>query len=87
VFHRQVQSAINEGRLKFDEKKMQLDDNPFPTNMVSFEGKKVLIRPSQAESAKGKDVVVGESRSKPSQDAKEVVRKVDASSFGGYAKH
>jgi hypothetical protein len=45
--------------LKFDEKNMQLDDNPFPTNMVNFEDKKVLIRPSQAESAKGKNVVVG----------------------------
>lgn len=67
VFRHQVQSAIHDGRLKFDEEKMQLDDNPFATNMVNFEGKKVLIQPSQAELAKGKNVVVGDRRSKPSQ--------------------
>ena len=83
VFRRQVQSAINEGRLKFDEKKMQLDDNPFPTNMVSFENKKVLIRPSQAESAKGKNVVVGENRLMPPQDDREVTKKLEASGSGG----
>jgi hypothetical protein len=39
---------------------MKLDKDPFPTNMnmVELEGKKVLIRPSQAESTKGKDVIV-----------------------------
>jgi hypothetical protein len=42
VFRRQIQSAINEGRLKFQE--MQVDTEPFPMNMIDFEGKKVLIR-------------------------------------------
>ena len=30
IFRRQIQSAINEGRLKFYE--MQVDENPFPVN-------------------------------------------------------
>jgi hypothetical protein len=41
---------------------MKLDNDPFPTNMnmVKVEGKKVLVQPSQAESTKGKEVVIGE---------------------------
>jgi hypothetical protein len=43
---------------------MKLDKDPFPTNMnmVELEGKKVLVRPSQAESTKGKEVIIGEER-------------------------
>ena len=43
---------------------MKLDQDPFPANMntVELEGKKILIRPSQAESTKGKNVVIGEAR-------------------------
>uniref|UniRef100_J3MEC9 Uncharacterized protein n=1 Tax=Oryza brachyantha TaxID=4533 RepID=J3MEC9_ORYBR len=56
-----VQSAINEGRLKFaEDPKMQLDSNPFPVNVIDFENSKVLIRPSQAESTKDKAVIVGQ---------------------------
>jgi hypothetical protein len=35
---------------------MKLDKDPFPANMnmVELEGKKVLVRPSQAETTKGK---------------------------------
>jgi hypothetical protein len=53
VLYRQVQLAINEGRLKFVESlQMKLDKDPFPTNMnmVELNGKKVLVWPSQAES-------------------------------------
>jgi hypothetical protein len=43
---------------------MKLDKYPFLVNMnmnmVELDGKKVLIRPSQAESTKGKDVIIGE---------------------------
>jgi hypothetical protein len=56
VFHRQVQSAINEGRLKFAESlQMKLDKDPFPANMnmVELDGKKVLIHPSQARVNEG----------------------------------
>jgi hypothetical protein len=57
VFRRQIQSAINEGRLKFQE--MQVDTEPFPMNVIDFEGKKVLIRPSTADKGKGKEVIIG----------------------------
>jgi hypothetical protein len=65
VFRQQVQSTINEGRLKFTERpQMKLDKDPFSANMnmVELDGKKVLIRPSQAESTKGKEVIIGEER-------------------------
>jgi hypothetical protein len=41
---------------------MKLDKDPFLTNMnmVELDGKKVLVQPSQAESTKGKDIVIGE---------------------------
>jgi hypothetical protein len=58
VFQRQIQSAINEGRLKFQE--MQVDTEPFPINMINFNGKKVPIRPSAADKGKGKEVLIGD---------------------------
>jgi hypothetical protein len=41
---------------------MKLDKDPFLANMnvVKFEGNKVLVRPSQTESTKGKEVITGE---------------------------
>jgi hypothetical protein len=60
VFRRQIQSAINEGRLKFQE--MQVDTEPFPMNMIDFEGKKVLTRPNTADEGKGKEIVSGNVR-------------------------
>jgi hypothetical protein len=43
---------------------MKLNKDLFPTNMnmVKLDGKKVLLRPSQAESTKGKEVIIGEER-------------------------
>jgi hypothetical protein len=52
VFRRQIQSAINEGRLKFQE--MQVDTEPFPVNVIDFEGKRALIWPSTADKARAK---------------------------------
>jgi hypothetical protein len=52
-------------QLKFAESpQMKLDKDPFPTIMktVELDGKKVLVRPSQAESTKGKDAFIGEER-------------------------
>jgi hypothetical protein len=57
--------TINEGRLNFTESpQMKLDKEPFPVNMnmVELDEKKVLVQPSQAESTKGKNVVIGEER-------------------------
>jgi hypothetical protein len=41
---------------------MKLDKDQFLTNMnmVKLNEKKVLVRPSQAESTKGKEVIIGE---------------------------
>jgi hypothetical protein len=56
TFRRQIQSAINEGRLKFHE--MQVDENPFPNsafvNTLELSNTKVLIRSDQAEMLKEK---------------------------------
>jgi hypothetical protein len=43
---------------------MKLDKDLFPMNMnlIELEGKKVLIRPSQAEMTKEKHVIIGEER-------------------------
>jgi hypothetical protein len=43
---------------------MKLDKDPLPANMntAELDGKKVLVRPSQAESTKGKEVIIGEER-------------------------
>jgi hypothetical protein len=51
--------------LKFAESpQIKLDKDPFPVNMnmVKLEGKKVLVRLSQAETTKGKEVIIGEER-------------------------
>jgi hypothetical protein len=41
---------------------MKLDKDPFSINMnmVELDGKKVLVRPSQAESTKGNEVVIAD---------------------------
>jgi len=43
---------------------MQVDQNPFPmhAHVLELKNPKVLIRPSQAESTKGKNVIIGEER-------------------------
>lgn len=62
VFRRQIQSAINDGRLTIkDGGKMKLDSDPFPVNVIVFANKKMLIRSHQTESAEGKNVVVHDS--------------------------
>src|SRR6185503_5384482 len=63
VLRRQIQSAINEGRLVIPQ--MQVDQNPFPahTHVLELSNPKVLIRPNQAESTKGKNIIIGEERS------------------------
>jgi hypothetical protein len=60
MLYRQIQSAINEGRLVIPN--MQVDQNPFPVHMLELKNPKVLVRPSQAESTKGKNVVIGDER-------------------------
>ena len=58
VFRRQVQSAINEGRLVLSE--MQIDKAPFPLHTLELNNPKILTRPDQTEGAKGKNTVIGD---------------------------
>ena len=46
VFRQQIQSAIEQGRLKFEapKKPMKIDGHPFPTNMVDVGGKKNALQ-------------------------------------------
>ena len=60
AFRRQVQSAINEGWLAVPE--MKIDKALFPVHTIDLNNAKVLIRPDQAEGAKGKNVIIGDER-------------------------
>jgi hypothetical protein len=39
-----------------------VDTEPFPMNMIDFEGKKVLVRPNTADKGKGEEIVIGNAR-------------------------
>ena len=55
---------------------MQVDKTPFPVQTLELNNPKVLLRPEQAEGAKGKNVVIGDPRSMNANDkilAREVV--------------
>jgi hypothetical protein len=39
---------------------MQVNMEPFPINMIDFDGKKFLIWPSVADKGKGKKVIIGD---------------------------
>jgi hypothetical protein len=41
---------------------MQVDTEPFPMNMIDFEGKKVLVRPNIADKGKGKETIIGNAK-------------------------
>jgi hypothetical protein len=72
VFRRQIQSAINEGRLAFQE--MQVDTQPFPVNTIELTCKKVLVRLEMADKGKGKGIVIGNPRMSDISQ-KEIARK------------
>jgi hypothetical protein len=53
--------VINDGRLTLgDGGKMKLDMDPFPISMVELMDKMVLVRMDQAETTKGRNVVVSD---------------------------
>ena len=58
VFRRQLQSAINEGRLSFQ--KMQVYTQPFLVNIIELASKKVLVRPEVADKGKSKIIAIGD---------------------------
>jgi hypothetical protein len=66
VFHRHVQLTINEVQLSL--KKMHIDRSMFLINKLDLENPAVLIRPEQANTTKGKNVVIGDPS--PEEDAK-----------------
>ena len=66
MFRRHVQSAVNEGRLTLPE--LQINEAPFSVHTIDLNNAKVLIRPEQAEGAKGKNVIIVESRPKNVDD-------------------
>ena len=84
VLRRQMQLAINEGRLVIS--RMQIDQNPFPiyTHVLELKNPKVLIRPNQAESAKGKNVIIREER--PEKKIQQNKTSRDASTLRGQDK-
>jgi hypothetical protein len=47
---------------------MQIDKTLFPVHTIDLKNAKVLIRPEQAEGAKGKNVVIGKERLKTSEE-------------------
>ena len=75
VLRRQIQSAVNEGRIIVPQ--MKEDQNPFPahTYVLEFSNPKVLIRPNQAESTRRKNVIIGEERFEPSKSHQEAPAK------------
>jgi hypothetical protein len=51
--------VINDGHLTLgDGGKMKLDTDPFPVSMVELEHKKILVHMDQAETTKGKSMVI-----------------------------
>ena len=54
---------------------MQIDQNPFPVHMLELNNSKVLVRPSQAESTKGKNVVIGDERLEKKADITDLSRR------------
>jgi hypothetical protein len=45
-----------------------VDNDPFSVNTIDLQGGKVLVQPEQAESTKGKNVIIGEERPKSCED-------------------
>jgi hypothetical protein len=69
----QIQSAINEGRLKFQD-----DMEPFLMDVIDFNGKKILIRPSTTDKGKDKEVIIVNAREAEMEKNKISCRKVVA---------
>jgi hypothetical protein len=63
IFRQQIQSAIEQGRLKFEtptkaEKPMKIDQHPFPTNIVEVSSKDTSrVKLLTSDSAQNKGVV------------------------------
>ena len=58
---------------------MQVEKTPLSVNTMNLQQPKVLVRPHQAESTKGKNVVVGDER--PTLQGKTLTREVRCETF------
>jgi hypothetical protein len=56
---------------------MQVDTEPFPINMINFDGNKVLIQPNTAGKGKGNEVIFDDAR-KADENNKNSCRRVVA---------
>jgi hypothetical protein len=82
VFSRQIQSAINEGRLRF-QKEVKTDRPPVPVTTLEPTSKKAIIRPCAADKSKDKNIVIGDPRT-PNMSRRMVTRKApDKRKTGG----
>jgi hypothetical protein len=72
IFCRQIQSAVDEGRLRFQE--MKIDRQHVPIDILGLVDKKVLVRPCSADKAKGKNIIMRDPRA-PNLSHGEVTRK------------
>jgi hypothetical protein len=59
VFHRQIQSAINECRLRF-QKEVRIDRPLVPATTLEPTSKKIIVRPCAADKSKDKNIVIGD---------------------------
>jgi hypothetical protein len=63
-----LQSAIDEGRLKFrdhlDTGRHTSPRQILPKGVINLKGKKILVRPSQAKTIKRKNAIICESKEK-----------------------
>jgi hypothetical protein len=73
VFRRQIQSAINEGRLRF-QKEVRIDRPPAPATTLESTSKKVIVRPCAADKSKDKNIIIGDPRT-PNMSRRMVTRK------------
>ena len=57
MFHQQIQSAIEQGKLKFEapKKPTKIDGHPFPTNMVDVGGKRNALQTKVLTSQSAKE--------------------------------
>ena len=61
VFHRQIQSAINEGQLRF-QKEVKTDRPPIPVTTLEPTSRKAIIWPCAADKSKDKNIFIGDPR-------------------------
>jgi hypothetical protein len=61
---------------------MHVDTELFPMNMISFDDKKVMVRPSAVDKDKGKETIIGDPR-EADETTKIYCRKTNTSKASG----